>query len=831
MTFRSHSASASFRNGLLLSTSAILTCAFLPMKAVAQEVETNAEPAASARTGGLEEIIVTARKRVESNQDVPVAVTALSAEVLEKRGLTNLEQIAASTPQLVIGRAAAGSGASMVMRGIGSNSSSVSIEQSIAVIVDGAYYGQGRIINEGFFDLERAEILKGPQALFFGKNATAGVISLTTKSPSSEPEFVARAGYEFRSQDVSLEAIASGPISDTLGVRLAVMGSKMYGGYFKNRAGDLSPTTYTTTNSATGVRTIHQLVPGERDTPQTEQLLARLTLKWEPSDRFTANVKVSGNMNDANNPAWNWVPFSCPTGTSARNPEVPCERKFNVYNAAFDEQIAGPTRYTNDGDLYNKYRAFQATTNLEYLASEDITLTAMLNYNWNRNQYSCDCDFVVTSQPGNWGVERTSFWAYSTEVRATTNFDGPINLMIGGLYEKSQRRFANGAVGGGLENVDSPDVYLTNAKDSQTKGETVAVFGQVQWDLTDKIDLSAGVRYTHETKDSYFRHRYANPALQALGRFIQGDCVADPSTCIIANDKFSDWSPEFTLRYRPTSNLMLYGAYKTAYKSGGFSNSGIYGASATVEDFAYEPETVKGFEAGFKSELFDRQLRFNMQAFRYKYSNLQVDFFNSPIFAFSTINAGSVITKGIETDFEFAPRALPEITLRGSLNYNHVRYGEFIAPCYAGQSSTLGCFALPNGQLRQDLGGKVPAIAPEWTASLGVSYDTDISSGLKLGLTADARYIDNYLASAFGQPNSRQPSYVNLDASVRLQTTDERWELAVIGKNLTNEFVVNGVYDGPITGSGTGTPNAVPADQIGFVALPRTVQARITWRY
>src|SRR5688572_21886466 len=144
--------------------------------------------------GGLEEVIVTARKRAESVQDVPVNVTAITAETIREADLTSLEKLAARTPDFQVGRASNGSGAQLTLRGIGSSSTSIGIEQSVAVVVDGVYYGQGRVINEGFFDLARAEVLKGPQSLFFGKNATAGVISLTTADPGPDPEFIGRVG-------------------------------------------------------------------------------------------------------------------------------------------------------------------------------------------------------------------------------------------------------------------------------------------------------------------------------------------------------------------------------------------------------------------------------------------------------------------------------------------------------------------------------------------------------------------------------------------------------------------------------------------------------------
>jgi len=198
----------------LISTSMLTTIA-TPRVALAQEAQIASVPSAS--EGGIEDIVVTARKRSESIQNIPVAVSAFSEKQIERNDMTSIEKIAAYTPQLTVGRASSGSGAQISMRGIGSNSTSLGIEQSVAVIVDGAYSGQGRVINEGFFDLARVEVMKGPQALFFGKNATAGVVSLATADPTDKLYVKMRGGYEFKAEQVVLEGVVSGPLSDTLG--------------------------------------------------------------------------------------------------------------------------------------------------------------------------------------------------------------------------------------------------------------------------------------------------------------------------------------------------------------------------------------------------------------------------------------------------------------------------------------------------------------------------------------------------------------------------------------------------------------------------------------
>lgn len=807
-----------------------LACASAsPVWAAESVTPVNAE---DAQSGGLETIVVTARKRAESAQDVPVAITAISAEQIARRDLTSLEKVAASTPNFSVGRASNGSGASLTLRGIGSSATSIGIEQSVAVVVDGVYYGQGRVINEGFFDLARLELLKGPQALFFGKNATAGVVSITTADPTPNWEFTTRASYEFRAEQAQMEGIASGPLTDTLGIRLAVRGSKMWGGYFKNVA---DPVTFNTFDVATARLTTHTAQPAPTEQPGEKELLGRVTLKWTPTDKLTATLKASGTYSRTNNSSWNYVAYNCASGSSTLNPAIACGQNFTTHQNEIPADIAATLPFAEaDGSLYNRYRSFAVTGAINY-ELDNVTLTSVTNYQENANRWACACDFQ-SSNRGTWATENSTWHAYSSEFRALTHYDGAVNVMVGGLYQKTKRDFDQYvltalALGpgffAGLENsaASAENRYVSFQKNSQTSGETLAGFGQVTWKILDTLEASGGVRYTHETKDSYFVQPYVNAGLAAV--FV-------PNKFARANQTFDNWSPEATLTWKPHNGLMFYAAYKTAYKSGGFSNSGIYsGASPNpVDDFTFAPETSSGFEIGVKTTLLDNQLRLNAGLYTFKYTDLQVDFFNSQIFAFQTYNAGAARTKGVDIDFEFAPRAVDGLSVHGSISYNRARYQNFTGPCFSGQTIAQGCtLAGPAGAPFQNLSGKPTANAPGWTGTLGATYEQPIGSNLKLGASADARYSGDYLASGFGNPYSRIGSYTQLDAGVRLGSEDDRWEFALLGKNLTNRFYVSGSADGPSTGSGTGTAGGVHADALGFAARPRTVQLQFTGRF
>jgi len=461
---------------------------------------------------------------------------------------------------------------------------------------------------------------------------------------------------------------------------------------------------------------------------------------------------------------------------------------------------------------------------------DDVTISSVTNYDWDNQRVSDDGGFQSTGAANAWSPAQQTFHAFSTELRAFTHYDIPINFMIGGLYQKTRFLYAQENVFAGLSDSSAPPgyQYVAVTKNSFTDGETRSIFGQLIWKIVPTLEAAAGVRYTDETKDSSFADNYVNPGL--LGVFYQ---LNDPrgGGTITGNQTFIDWSPEATLTWKPTSEMLLYGAYKTAYKSGGFNNSGLNSVFGSPSDFTFRPEKVRGFETGLKSTLFDQQLRFNASAYTYGYEHQQIGFFNSVIFAFQTLNA-NVRVKGAEVEFEFAPRHIKGLNLHSAMNYNHARYMEFPnAPCYAGQTQGEGCNVIVGAAIRQNLAGKPLALAPDWTGVLGADYSRAIGDGLKAGISADTRYSGAYLGSVFGIADSKQDPYFTFDAGLRFGSQDDRWEIAILGKNLTNKFYITGVFDAPSTGTASGRATGVHADQIGLANLPRTVQLQFTAKY
>jgi outer membrane receptor protein involved in Fe transport len=806
----------------------LLACAApaaLLLGAPAAAFAADAAPAAAAAPA-LEEVIVTARKREENIQNIPVAVTAVSAQKLDNFGLRNLEGIAASIPQLSIVRGSSGSGATISLRGVGSTFTSIGIEQSVAVNLDGVYYGQGRIINEGFFDMKQVEILRGPQALFFGKNASAGVVSFRSADPGDHFEALARAGYEFRGDVANFEGIVSGPVTSQLGLRLAVRYSDQNGGYMEN---DAPATTLHTLDIATGAVTAHPTPAPQRDIPGERDLGVRLTAKYTPSDQFSLTAKGSITRYRVDDATWNNELIFCPTGHAQVNPTQTCDadRHIQQNDVPADVAATNPLLGRHGGHLYQDYNAYAFSLEAAY-TGDKVDITSVAGLHRFVNYFLGDYDFTGASDGGTWGSERSKYKAFSEEVRAQTKLDGPINFMAGAYYQTTRLDFDQQIIfPGALENstvTDKTKRYITVAKLSYTDGTTFAGFGQMQWKFTPQLELDAGARYTHETKDSQFVQPYVIAAYQPV--FRQNHPIA-------ANQSFNNLSPEVTLTWKPSDDVTAFVGYKKGFKSGGFSGSALDSAigNTTVADLAFRPEKAKGFEGGVRAVLFDRRVRLALDAYSYKYDDLQVDFFDATKIQYITKNAASSSVRGVEFEGEWAPPEISGLVLRGTLNYNNSHYKHFAdAPCYGGQRPSEGC-TIVAGRPIQDLSGVATALAPKWTGALEANYEHGLTENLVFGASANLKYSSSYLSNPFGNPASRQDAYTTLDASIRVRTKDQRWELALIGKNLTNEYVVYNVGDAPSSGSGTGTAAGVHSDLVASPNLPRTIAVQLTWKY
>ena len=799
--------------------------AFFALTIYAQDSEV------SSLSSSIEEIVVTARATEESIRDIPVAITAYSEEEMENLNINSLDDIAASSASLEINRINSGSGVQIAIRGIASSPGSLGIEQSVAVMIDGVYFPQGRVINEGLFDTNQVAILKGPQALYFGKNATAGAVSIVTNDPGDEFEISGSVSHEFEYESDTYEFVISGPISDNWGARLALYESEMDKGWFKNTA---TATTYTTVDAANGFApTAHENPePTTKYFPASEESYQRLTLKGDLGERSSLKLKASfadkkmasvtmaelfdcylGDIPQINTGG---VANPLPTGGECNKDRATGFNNIPTVPAAAYEitgQFGGELGETYESKIYTADFTHDFDT---------AQLRAILNSHEQNVAWVIDCDY--NSNTSCFAGEINDFENLSLEVKLVSTGGGSLNWALGGYWQETERYFAQEVIFAGAENsaADPTNRYVAYDKISETDGETFSVYGELRWDINDTMQLTAGGRYIDESKDSYFIQPYVNPVFGFL--FIEGRTLA-------ADQSFDDFVPEVTFRYQPSETLTYFLAYKEGWKSGGFDNGSIDSTlnSDPIADITYQPEKVSGFEAGVKALLNDGSLEVNFDIYDYTYDDLQLNYFNAATFAYRTLNAEESESRGLELQVAYLPPLIDGLRLTAAYGYNDSNYVKFVGPCAGGQKPSDGCNVPDGGLTLQNLNGSKKALAPENRFNLGINYNSMLRSGLELGFNMNVKASDDYRLSDT-IPDIKQPRYNTVDAGISLSSPTAGWKLALIGRNLGDEYIQTSGSDAPSTGGGAGTEAGFAGDRYAYIKPGRTIALKLSYQ-
>jgi iron complex outermembrane recepter protein len=766
---------------------------------------------------GLEEVVVTARRKEERLQDVPVAATAITAAEIQQYNITNIANVKVVAPQVSFDRAFTGSGTSIAMRGISSSSLDAGLEQSVLLDFDGMPISRGRILSDAIFDVQAIDVLKGPQSLFFGKNTPGGVVSVRSANPTDEFEAYARMGYEFTSRAPSLEAAISGPINETLGFRLAVYGSQSDGYILNQSAGIADPyrtarlPTYT---GGTFVPAAPQRLGAE------EKYGVRGTLTFDNGEGLDATFKMLATYTTNQGLQSFTENMSCAPGqTRPRtngivDPNGDCKLN-NRAAAGFmspDIVAAWPEiRSWNTGEPGGSNDSYLPTLTVNY-AMDALTLTSTTGFY--KYHYKSAGSADATSYAFFWSYQNETFEALTEEVRLFSTLDGPLNFALGGYYESSERTLKAGALNG--PNSADPFTGKLNTHDNRWDNETDAYsfFGQLIFTPIEQLEIAGGARYTKQDRSVAAVNTFVNnnnAAFRTAGSVLKGDYSEDNT------------SPEATVTWKFSPDLMVYGAYKTGYLSGGFSNLGTLTASITLPALTYKPEEVDGYEIGTKFSLLDRTLTGSLVAYTYDYDGLQLTTFNATLAqpSFTTTNAASTKSEGIELDLNYRP--VQGLSLRGSVNYNDAKFEKFEnAQCYAGQTAAQGCVTLPGRTTRaQDLSGAPLWRAPEWIYTAGFLYEFGVGESLKMTVNADLRNTSGYFVSTTENPGSYQDGFTALNAGVRLGASDDAWSVALIGRNITDEIYATLGTDKP---GGSGEVMAVAGE-------PRAVVLQLETRF
>jgi iron complex outermembrane receptor protein len=796
-TLRARNASDAGAGGL--RTALLCGAAFgvvaMPSAAFAQDAE------AAADVPEERVIIVQARRQNETLQEVPVTVTAIGGETLQRYNIDQVADITSRVPTLNVQVGGSGSGGQLSLRGVGSSNISAAFDSAVAFEYDGVVVSTMRLVQAGFFDVEQIDVLRGPQSLYFGKSATAGVLSLRSADPTSDWEVGMRGSYEFEEKGYLLSGFISGPVTDTLGIRVAAQ-----------------------FNDIEEFQILQAGTPAVNQERGLTDFIGRVTLDWNPLDRFRANLKVQYTKNE-NDGAIGTAEINCGANGRADSVfllggavQIPAgyncdtnDQRYFLPDAA--QQLAtgvpgnSPAAGRN-GVPFGETEVWFGRLQFELDVSDALSLTSVTGF---LNMDAIDFDSYSyggvfpgpngTILPGGAGGSDpiNKLEQYTQELRLTSDFDGAFNFMLGGFYEDRTFTFdtaqqgvnisffgadsARPLVGGGI----APGTGFTYDWDKThiTKTEALSFFGSVMFDITDKLELSGGVRWTDEKKVQTISVPYVHNSLAYIPA---GGGLFRPSPAFLQSGFFSgpinfqddNISPEVTLRYQATDDLNFFASYKTGFKSGGIDNSALpsnslsqAAASGDFSSLIFASEEAEGGEIGFKSQWADRSFTLNATAFYYVFTDLQVQNFNAVSVQFATSNAGELTTKGVDLETRWNT-PVTGLNLSANLSYLDAQYTD--------------TFIQPLGISTIDLDGRRGSQAPEWAGNVAVDWAIPLSDSLELFLSGNAAYNDGYITDEATLDDYVQPSFWLLDANVSIGHPDGKWKLSFVGQNLTDEI-------------------------------------------
>jgi iron complex outermembrane receptor protein len=728
----------------------------------------------------VSEVLVTARRQLEPMLTVPVVETVLTQSTLQRLQVDDLRDIASLVPGLVIGNSLATIGTQVSLRGVGANVPGPAGDQPVALVIDGLQLSNGASYLAGVFDLGQVEVLKGPQALFYGKASTAGVISVRTTDPGDRFELVAQTGHEFEANEWRSEIIISGPVAPGLKLRLASLYSTT-DGYFINAGTGFAPS---------GARD-----PASRTLFPAKGYQIRGTALFDPTPELAGRLKLNVAHDRMLYQAVRQYVL-CPDGVRAPfgvpfiggGEDCKLDRTYRTVDydpAVFGGRVSG-TPYLESTQAYG-------TLELTYRISPGLTLTSLTGLNKFDARAEVNGDNTTYAAPTTAIHVAFRTGVMSQEIRINSSFSKPVNFTFGAYYDSEYVKNLVGSFGN--TRLGFSPVFANGSND--VRMETYSAFGQVRWKIKPSLEFAAGARWTDEGR-----------GVTALD-LTRGTPVEVPLQTNRIRSR--NLSPELTLTYTPTGNITVFGALKQGYRSGSFFTTS---PATPGNEISYGDEKVEGGEAGLKMRGLDGRLLADFAAYDYRYTDLQVpalitDPFGVPFGRI--VNAGSALVYGVEFEAAYQPAELQGLSLHGSANWNHARFKSFSnAPCYGGQTIAMGCnqnfFRPYGGFTTQDLSGAPLVRAPEWTAVFGFDYEAEIGRGLTLIFSNSTQYSSAYRAELVFP--YYQPAYVKTDLSLILRGPRGRWEFGVLGKNLGDKITAGSCQDNNAEGANRfGMPN------------------------
>lgn len=783
---------------------------------------------AQSGVGTLEEVIITGTKRNEASQDVPIAISAISAADLSRSPINDVRALANLAPGLVLSAPAGFNATGGGMRGTGTNIILVTQDAPVSFLMDDFVLSHVTSQFLTLFDTQQIEVYRGPQGTLFGKNTTGGVISVTSKRPvlgeyGAETQ-LSLGQYRNGASNGSLKAAINVPLGDTLALRIAAI-YDMDEGYYTNDkatatyprnvpiwgafgipAGTLPPDGIDLNAKGTGGRL------GGKDV-----IASKIKLLWEPTDNYSALLQ--GELVRDRSDAPPGVNESTATDllTALGFPGIQLAGQKDVFSTA----ITGNSDIKMDQGHKVDTEGLYLTQTLGTSVGEFKSITGYRQEQQRLPSTYTGESFLTLFD----STRNTERFTFQQELRFASDFDGPFNFVAGGNYFKDTFNFRAffqvGLVGlipsihpttgtalrpDGRVNLDTSvfrDFQLQTTKQQRTE---YAAYLDGKYEITDKLGFTAGIRFSKDEKDfdrlvdggglcNQFTPNSDKRIVNGVCRDVrsqnisragilpkQWDGRSEPlprtsfGTDVLASDSWNETTWRAVLDYKPTEGQLWYLSYATGFLSGGFSET-----CATVSRCAYDPETNTNIELGFKADLFDNTLRLNAAAYLTKYEDLQravVANYTSADGSSQqetvTVNTGTSEIKGIDLEATWVPS--DNLRIGASINWLDHKYGKgSVLPDLRGTGAPV------------DLTQFDVPFSPELKYGLNAAYDVPLSSGSRVTLQGDLNYQDVAETDVFNGLNTQMEKRTLVGLSATWHAQDDRWSATLYGANLTDE--------------------------------------------
>lgn len=741
----------------LLSATAMAAALMVTMPAMAfQENETS-------NFSGLGDIVVTAQKRSENIQQVPIAISAVGTEYLESRGIDSIEHIGNIAPNVKVERAPSSKTISQIaIRGSVTNNPAITWEPAVGIYIDGVYIAKAQGSFMDIADLERVEILRGPQGTLYGRNALAGALSLVTKKPSGEAGGRAEISYG-NFNELKLRGVLDLPQMGIFSAKISGQFHKQDGFY------KVVP------NPIAGVAGAEPAKVRDADNIKSGSFMVQV--RAQLSDAVTADYTFDYNKANQRPPSQQLYAVN-QNGLPGDifDPNSPNYASF--YPADKYIKDKRERELSIDGDIYERSRSYghALTVTAEIGDATLKSITAYRDLSW---QDGIDID--GTPLPLVYTNRDTDYHAFSQELQLTgAALNDRLKYVLGAFYFKEKGETDN------PQSFFGGSTRLSGNMGSHT--EAFALYSQLDYNLTDALKLSLGARYTREVKDvkRFFRVDY-----NANEDILSPVTVIDVGYGDVPDAKFSNFSPAITLAYELSSNINVYGRFARGFKSGGFNGESTvandpaapvncpFGATELCEP--YDAETVDSYELGIKTKLLDNRLIFNVAAFHDIHKDIQLSIFRAQTGTESIVrNAAKARVQGLEFEAMFRP--VDALMLNGSLALLSTKYKNYIDG---------GVNVSDNRAFMH---------APKVTAALGADLQVAEGNWGKFNIYADLNYTAGYFTYPFAlrtvglsdqnahNSKTEARTLVNMRAKLSdLQLANQKAEISFYVRNLFKE--------------------------------------------